>query len=486
MAFAVGFMTNHPTPASELSVPVPTAHALALFVRLSRLEALAELLRRFGYLRCWSPGVTLMAMIPGHLIGRGSTLEKVLALMRSGAGDALGRAGKKLSLLLQSCTSTSAYARAGTRLPRCWLRRCLRAQAKDLRAMVTGWQWHGMEVRVLDGTMITLRPFGRIPRRYRPHRNQHGECSWCQMRVLACLCLGTGVILSLVIGSAADSEQARAVRLMLSGCCGGTPAAPATVLWMGDANFGVWRVVAASRQSGQHVLVRLTRTRARKLAGTTALRPGLDQAVIRERSSHDQMDRGLAGAGVAGRLLVVRLERRGFRPSPWLLFTTVEDRSLTPAELAGLYVRRWEIELTFRSVKAHRGLGELRARSPVMAKRELLTGVLACNPVRGVMLLGSATHSVALSRLSFAKAQEELAWALVIAGRGQGSAEAGGDWEAMILRVARGKVPRRRQPRPREPRRKRHRRETFPPLRGDRTAARLLAALADETLTDKS
>lgn len=480
-------MTNPSTRAFQSGATsglVPVADAVALFVRLSRGDWLGELLNRFGYLRCWSPAITLMGMIVGHLIGRGSTLEKVLALMRSGAADGLCRSGKKLSHLLGACSSTSGYAQARSRLPLWWLRRCLRAQAEQLRTLATGWQWFGMEVRVLDGTMITLRPFGLIPRGFPRHSNQHGQCYWCQMRVLLCMCLGTGVILSLVSGSAADSEQAQTVRLLLYGCNGWPPVATATVLWMGDANFGVWRVAAASQQSGQHLLVRLTQARAQKLAGTTDLRHGLDLALNWAPSRRDTIDRGLRGTSVAGRLLVVRVERRGHRPTLFLLFTTVEDPSISALQLAALYLRRWEIELTFRHVKTQMGLGESSAKSSVMAKRELFTGVLAYNLVRGVMLLGSSRHRVALSTLSFAKAREELIYALILTAARHGGIKTRYDWGTMLLRLSKGRLPRRKKLRPNEPRYKRHRRETFPPLRGDRATARneLLLACQGEIM----
>lgn len=471
---------------AERSTLVPLPDAVALFLRVCRMESLSLLLNpSSGYVRCWTPRITLLAMILGHLMGR-ATMERVLALMRTGVADAVCAGSKKLSFLLESCCSTSAYAQARARLGLGWLRRCLRVQTQELRSLAGGWQWHGMEIRVLDGTMITLRPFGRIPLRFPPHSNQHGNCYWCQMRVVACMCLGTGVILSLIIGNAADSEQAQCVRLMLFGGAGWPPAPPATILWMGDANFGIWRVVAASRQSSQRIVVRLTSTRAKKLAGSTPLTPGLDKVVTWSPSPADQIDRGLVSAPVVGRLIVRRLERCGFRPLVLLLFTTVEDPAITPEQLAALYLKRWKIELSLRHFKTQMSLGEISAKSPAMAKRELFTGVLAYNLVRGVMLLGGAIHRQPLWQLSFAKAREELLCAMMQAGNRPASDAAASHWRGILVRVAAGKLPQRRKPRPPEPRRKRHRRETFPPLRGDRATARKQDLLANERANEKS
>ena len=476
-------MTTQTSAATQAAPLVPLPGAVALFKRLCGMDCLVALLSPAGfYNRCWTPSITLMAMMLGHLIGE-ATLETVVAFVRTGLLDSLSANARKISALLELTDSTSGYAQARARLGVTWLRHCLGAQARELQTLAGGWQWHGLAVRVLDGTMLTMRPYGGIPKRYPPHRNQHGTCYWCQMRVLACMCLGTGVILSLVTGNAMDSEQAQTVRLLLFGGAGCPSALPATVLWMGDANFGVWRVVAAARQSRQHSLVRLTLRRAKKLAGTTPLDPGLDLAVTWSRSRHDQVDRGLVAAPVAGRLVVIRLARRGYRPVELLLFTTVAA-SIGLPELAALYLKRWNIELSLRHFKTQMGLGELGAKSPAMAKRELFTGAHAYNLVRGIMLLAAAVHGESPTELSFAKARAELTCVLIASALVLKVGTA--SWEIMLARIATGKLKQRRKPRPPEPRLKRHRRETFPPLKGSRANARSLNSPPDEPSLAKS
>lgn len=478
------FPPARPSPLVPVDFLVPLPDAVALFDRISRMDSFAALLGMPArYVRCWTPSITLVAMILGHLVGKGS-LGRILALMRAGVADSLSKGGAKLSSLLETCASTSALAQARSRLPLAWLRRVMGGQAHELRSLAGGWQWHGLDVRVLDGTMITMRPFGHIPKRFPAHSNQHGTCYWCQMRVLACMCLGTGMILSLITGSALDSEQAQAVRLILFGGAGGPPVRPGSVLWMGDANFGVWRLTAAAHQRQQLVLLRLTRTRAAKLAGSRTLTPGLDLAVTWSPSAADQIDRGLRGVAVNGRLIVTRLERAGYRPLEMLLFTTVESPEISVAQLVSLYHRRWKIELSLRHFKSQMGLGELSARSPGMARRELLTGAMAYNLVRGLMHLGAATHRRDVWQLSFAQARQELLSVVLQTGT-QSQVRRLKQWERILPRLNKGRLRGRRKPRPCEPRLKRHRRETFPPLRGDREAARQ-ALLAESQMPTKS
>ncbi len=477
-AVSVDFATSAPP---DPLLPLPGA--VGLFRRLCGAGSFSALPKPSGaYDSGWTAVITTMAMILGHLVGHG-TLETVVGLARTGLLDELCLKNLKFSTRLATCSSTSAYSQARARLSLPWLRRCLGLQTQQLQTLAGGWQWHELAVRVLDGTMITMRPHGRIPERFPAHSNQHGSCYWCQMRTLACMCLGTGVVLALVIGSKADSEQAQTVRLILCGCASLPSALPASVLWMGDANFGVWRVVAAASQCGQHSLMRMTPARAKKLAGATPLKPGLDLSVSWSPSKYDQIDRSLRSAAVVGRLVIVRVERCGYRPEVLLLFTTLAVE-ISPAELATLYLKRWKIELSLRHFKTQMGLGELVAKSPAMARRELFTGVLAYNLVRGAMLLAAAKGGESLAAMSFAKARVELGCMFMVTALLL--SDSNPSWEAMLVRIVSGKLRPRRKPRPPEPRLKRHRRETFPPLKGARAAARNPAPLPYELAPAKS
>ena len=98
-----------------------------------------------------------------------------------------------------------------------------------------------------------------------PHRTRARQSYWCVARVLVSFCARTGVATGALLASLHQSEQALAVQLML--------ADDRLVLYVGDRNFGVWRVVRAASQSGGHALVRLTGQRARRLFGKKRL-PG--------------------------------------------------------------------------------------------------------------------------------------------------------------------------------------------------------------------
>ena len=63
-----------------------------------------------------------------------------------------------------------------------------------------------------------------------------------------------------VVLSLGRSEQVLACRIILRRAAG-------ACLYVGDRNFGIFRVVQTARAVGSHVLFRMTESRARKLLG---------------------------------------------------------------------------------------------------------------------------------------------------------------------------------------------------------------------------
>src|SRR6185436_1833087 len=109
-----------------------------------------------------------------------------------------------------------------------------------------------------------------------------------------------------------------------------------------DRNFGVFRVVQAARQAGQEVLLRMTDRRARKLLGR-ALAVG-DHAVRWQPTRHDQLQPACSKEPLEGRLLILRLQPKGFRSERLCLFTTLPNTPDYPLqELVRLYGLRWHI-----------------------------------------------------------------------------------------------------------------------------------------------
>lgn len=445
---------------------VSSSQVLELFTRLLNLQPLISAQtfcpRLRFYDRLWTPLITLWYLIWQRL-QPDSTLDAVVKDARRGGADALTPVERPLSQRLRS-RATAAFSNARQRLPLRWLRHAFTRFTEGLRAEAPGLTWQGLSVGLLDGSSVRLRPHGNLPKRFSPATNQHGPAYWCLVRVVVAFCASSGLALATGLGPVSVSEQTLAVTLILRGL--------ANCVWVGDRNFGVWRIARATVQAHGQVLVRLSETRARRLLGRS-LRAGLDRAVTWTPSRTDQVDPGLDALPVVGRLLVLRVRRAGHRDEVLYLFTTLTDVTLYPAaELLALYGVRWQVELNLRYVKAQMQLAQLEVKSARLALQSWYAGLLAYNLIRGVMLWAGTQAGVAPLTLSFAQTRRLVIAAVRDWQRGGRAPQRQELWAQLLTDVAATVPPKRKKPRPNEPRAKYHVRETFPPLRGPRAAAR--------------
>ena len=417
-----------------------------------------------SYERLWTSLLTLWYFI-WQWLQSNHTLDKVVIDARRGGADRLSPKGKPLSKGLKS-RATAAYSKARRRLPLQWVRDCFLKLAAALARLGDG-LGPELPIQLLDGSTKRLRPHGDIAQEFPAHRTRRKKSYWCVARVLVSFCAQSGLAMGALIASIHVSEQALAVQLILE--------AAKRVLYIGDRNFGVWRVVRAAVQSGGHALVRLTEVRARRLFGKKHLPMRLDLALVWTPSSHDQLDPGLNKESVQGRLIILRARRRGFRAQTLYLFTTLTDpTAYPPKRLLELYGWRWQVELDFRTLKSTMQMDQSETKSSEMARKEFYVGLMAYNLVRGLMVIAAEQAGCSPLQLSFAKVHGLLALMLT---------ELFLDWMSgplcrqrllwLLEEASAAKLPRRRKPRPNEPRAQYHKPQVFPTIKASRAQARL-------------
>ena len=393
------------------------------------------------------------------------TLQAVVADARRGGADSLTPKDRPLSECINS-PATTAYSDARARLPLPWVCQAFTHLTSALLALHRQLQPKDLPVQLIDGSTKRLRPYGDIPKNFKPHRTRSRQAYWCLARIVATFCAQTGIATAARIACYTVSEQALAVQLFLQST---TP-----TLYIGDRNFGVWRVVRAAVQGGGHALMRLTAVRARRLLGQKALPNSLDLPLTWSATQHDQVDAGLRKAPVRGRLLIVRTHRRGYRPQTLCLFSTLTDvKAYPPERLLELYGWRWRAELNWRTVKSTLQMDQSECKSADMVRKEFYAGLMAYNLVRALMATAAAQSGCTAAELSFSKSHLLLAAVLKelflasisVAERNRRLA-----W--LLAETATAKLPRRRKPRPDEPRAQHHRPAVYPKLRCSRAQAR--------------
>jgi len=412
------------------------------------------------YERLFTPIVTLWYLIFQRL-HFDHTLEGVVADAQAGGADSRCR---RLSKKLLS-TATVSYSNARQRLPLAFVTQALALQARQILGLNPKALWRGLRLSLLDGSTVRMRPCGDIPKKFPPHRNQaKAPAYWCLMRVVVCFCAHTGAALNCALGNTGLSEQVLACQIIL-----GQPLSLSACLFIGDRNFGVFRIVQTAGAVGARVLLRMTQPRARKLLGHSL---GLGQHAVRwSPTRHDQLQPGCSKDPVEGQLLVVRIKRKGFRTQILYLFTTLPQSVDYPVEeLVSLYGLRWHIELNLRYLKAQMRLVQLECKSADMAQKEWLAGLMAYNLIRAAMLCAALQEGISALVLSFSLSRRHLEnW---LTHYGQSRRDANQRWEKLLRLIGRARLPQRRRSRPTEPRAQRHLRQPYPPLVGSRRKAR--------------
>jgi putative transposase len=458
-----------PVPNPSLRTHCSRAQLLKSFLALLQPNLRRWLLtpvptarKRGPYERLFTPLIVLWYFVWGRLQDEW-TLDKAVVDAHAGGADALSPKGKRLSRKLKS-HATSALAQARARLPLATLLQALGHVAQTVRAWIPEPVWRGWRVILLDGSTLRLRPLGDIFRFFPPHGGrQTRRRYWCLLRVVVGFCLQTAVVCGSAMGATSVSEQALACQILLQ-------AAPAS-LFVGDRNFGIFRMVQVASYAHAQVLVRRTRARALKLAGSGLLLPGLDLPVSWAPSRHDRLQPGLPAGPVAGRLIVVRIERPGGRPVELFLFTTLVDAQAYPAaELAALYGVRWHAELNLRYLKTQMALHTLEYKSAEMAQKEWVAGLIAYNLIRAVMVAAAAKNELSVYALSFRAAQVSLH--MFMNRRLAHPEQTRHAWSEMVESIVARRLPTRRKARPVEPRAKRPFGQAVPTLYGSRAAAR--------------
>jgi putative transposase len=296
--------------------------------------------------------------------------------------------------------NTAAYNRARQKLPLAVVEQSCDQIFEQLMArMAPDRAARGRGAFILDGSSMRLAHSPALAKRFPPASNQHGESHWPVIRVLVAHDLYTGLAARPQWGPMFGPEAVSEQRLLES-VIGNLPKA-ATV--MGDSNFGVFSVAWTGAQKGYSVLLRLTESRAKRLAGGE-LKDGIDRTMEwkpsrEDRRSHPELP---AEACVRGRLIVCQVQPdSGDAPFLLALFTTLTE---TVEEILKLYGQRWNIETDLRTLKSQLRMDQLGCATPEMAAKEIEMATSAYNLVRAVICLAAQQSGLPPRKYGFTRA----------------------------------------------------------------------------------
>jgi hypothetical protein len=297
----------------------------------------------------------------------------------------------------QVSQDTGAYCQARARLPLDILQRLRCAVAA--RANQAEELWHGLRVKVIDGTGVSMPDTHKNQRAYPQSAEQKPGCGFPWMKLVAVFSLSTGVLFDYARGNKHQHELKLLYRLL--------DVFKAGDLALADRGFSCYTLLALLLLRDVPALFRLHHARGGDLRRGKWLGKH-DRLVVWNKPKNWERRylpllvwRRIAPE-LSVRILRFSLRRPGYRTRSVTLVTTLLDAERYPAEqLALLYAKRWQIELWFRDIKTSMRMEVLRCQSPKMIHKELEMFFIAYNLIRCLMIQASHTYAVELQRISF-------------------------------------------------------------------------------------
>jgi hypothetical protein len=323
-----------------------------------------------------------------------------------------------LSRLAGVSFTAAAYCDARMRLPLALFEELLQRVCDGLYPEIQkSARWHGHRTWTLDGSSFSMPDTPALQEHFGQPSNQGKGCGFPVAHMLALFHAGTGLLQRVLVSPLRTHDMRHAASMhpeleqgdILLADRGFASFAHLALLFMRKMH-GVFRChqqqIVSFRVGRKHTSQRkpikgLPRSRYIKRLGRR------DQLVeyTKPKEQPKWMD-DATFASLPETLLVRELRfhtpQRGVRTKVITLVTTLLDPQLYPAaDLAELYLSRWQIEINFRHLKTTMGMEVLHCKSVEGVLKELSMFALAYNLVRLVMLEAARRQKVPLDRISF-------------------------------------------------------------------------------------
>jgi len=297
--------------------------------------------------------------------------------------------------LSTSSTYTGGYCRARQRLPLSMITHLTRYLGEQISHQSPDkWHWQGRQVRIIDGTTVTMPDTQSNQATFPQQRGQQPGLGFPICRIVGITCLASGALLNAAVGrfNGKGSDEQTLLRTM-------TDTFQAGDIIMGDAFFATYFFMAAMQARGIDILMEQQGARKR----TTDFRCGhklgeRDHLIVIDKPKVRPYWISEADYHTAPDSITVRELKAGGK----VMVTTMTcHKSYPKNRLKALYQRRWDIELDIRHIKETMGMNVLSCKTPEMALKEIWTYLLAYNLIRLMMAQSALLADISPRQISF-------------------------------------------------------------------------------------
>jgi Transposase DDE domain len=332
--------------------------------------------------RIYGPLQTLMLFI-----------EQVLSADAS-CQDAVARGlSQRVGLGQAPCSLNSGpYCKARARLALNLIERLGReVGARLVAAQPEAWRWRGREVKLIDGTTVSMPDTAANQAEYPQSRTQKAGLGFPLARLVAVISLSCGAVLqwaSAPCEGKGNGETALLRRLAPQLC-------PHDVV-IADRYFSGYFLLIWLIRQGVDVVVRQHQRRHTDFRRGRRL--GKHDHVVEWQRPPRPVWMDEATYAAMPQTLALRETRVG---GLILVSTFLDARQVSKEAVLELYQARWHIELDLRAIKSVMQMDVLRCKTPEMVRKEIAVHLLAYNLVRAVMAQAAFLGHVLPRQLSF-------------------------------------------------------------------------------------
>lgn len=251
-------------------------------------------------------------------------------------------------------------------------------------------------VFLVDGTTLTTAATDALRAEYPPSPNQYGESAWPTALLVVTHELESGCAMLPEIGAKFGPNAVSEVELARA-CFKRLP--PSSIV-LADAGFGIFSVTWAATVCGHSYLLRLSPQRFKAMLGKSdKIAEGDDWTTYSYAWKPSSKDRKTNPYLPADAVLNVRLHEIKLPDGERLYLLT--DLSEDATVLKGIYGKRTDVETDIRNIKVVLDMEHIRALTPAMFRKELLTSMVAYNLVIQFRRQAAKLAKVPPRRLSF-------------------------------------------------------------------------------------
>lgn len=297
--------------------------------------------------------------------------------------------------LSTNSTHTGGYCRSRQRLPLNMISHLTRHLGEQINHQLPDdWRWHGRQVRIIDGTTVTMPDTAANQAAFPQQRGQQPGLGFPICRIVGITCLASGALLNAAIGrfNGKGGDEQTLLRSIEDTFQAGD-------VVVGDAFFATYFFIAAMQARGIDILMEQQGARKRSTDFRYGQKLGeRDHLIVIDKPKTCPYWMSEAHYHTAPDSLIIREFKAGGK----IMVTTMTCPKKHPKEgLKSLYHCRWNIELDIRHIKDTMGMNVLSCKTPEMAIKEIWVYLLAYNVIRLMMAQSALLADIKPRQISF-------------------------------------------------------------------------------------